>query len=70
MNRAFRVRKATPEKGGPLLMSVVRLSRLTSKEAPQARGDDVDRGADLSYNGGRSVLPDLSMIEGSPAEGL
>ena len=45
-------RKVTPERADPPLMSVVRLLRPTSKDAPQAKGGDVDRGIDLSYNRG------------------
>ena len=33
-------------------MSVVRLVASDEQRRPQARGGDVDRGVDLSYNGG------------------
>jgi hypothetical protein len=37
----------------------------TSKDAPQARGDDIDRGVDLSYNGGGFVPPTPLVWESS-----
>ena len=58
-------------------MSVVRLVVSDEQRRSQARGGDVDRGVDLSYNGSRPALPALSSVEGpalsategSPAEG-
>ena len=51
-------------------MSVVRLvASDEQRRSLSERGGDVDRGLDLSYNGGGSGLPALSITEGSPAEG-